>query len=94
VLIEGRREDHLRRILNLFQHLEAAHSGHLHVQKNQVGMQFLDEFDSLLSIASLAKNLDAGVRPEQTPQLGAGDTFVVYDQGFHGCGVMGILSAG
>src|SRR5437867_4458418 len=63
----GRRSSKRRR--ERLQDLEAAHAGHLHVQKDEIGMLLFDDLQRLDAVARLADDahpVGAGEEAEQT----------------------------
>src|SRR5713101_601415 len=46
---------------DLFQHVQAAHSRHLQIQRNNLGFEFLDLFQAEVAVHRSADNLDGVV---------------------------------
>src|SRR3546814_1264758 len=60
--------DHYRRGAqghDLFQKVQAAHAGHFNVQRDDIGVQFLDKLSTLHRIAGCTYDLDIRVRSEE-----------------------------
>ena len=61
ILVVGRDEDNVRHYpdcLQRFQNLEASDFRHLHVQEDKVGRARLNCFDGLVTVHTLAHNLN------------------------------------
>ena len=65
VLVEGRSEDDLRQPVvvldELLEHGEAVEAGHLHVEKDDVGLVLADELDGLDAVCALGHDFDLPV---------------------------------
>ena len=81
VLVESRREDHMRTMDDVPEHLEAIALGHLDVQKQQVRPEGVDGAHGRRPIARLAGNGDPRHMGQQVPQLLARQRLVVRDDG-------------
>lgn len=66
-----------------FEHREAIHVGHLHVQEDEVGIEAVDGGDRLGPGAGFADVLDPGLFFEEAADLTARGRLVVYDQDPH-----------
>ncbi len=64
-------------VLQLLDDRKSIQAGHLHVEKNKVGVVFLDQVYGFNAVGSLGHDLDAADRVEQVLQLVAGQLFVV-----------------
>jgi len=94
VLIVGRRKNELRQcflfvaarsghasfIDEALNHRKAVEARHLHIEKDQIRVLFLDQIDGLDAIRPLPDNLDVAHRIEQILQLFARQLFVVDDE--------------
>ena len=58
-------------------HGEAVLAGHLHIEKNQIGMVLVDEVDGLDAVRALGNDIHVADRIEQVLELVAGQLFVV-----------------
>src|SRR5260370_39954580 len=85
VVIEGRGENDVRdfhfALDEFFQHAEAVESGHLDIEKNEVGRMFLDEVDGVHAVPALADDVDFRKALQQISQFFAGGLLVIHDDG-------------
>jgi hypothetical protein len=80
VLIVRRHENDVRPVLRVEhppRHFESGQAGHLHVQKDDVGLQPVDRRKRFDAVAGLADYLDAPELLEQVPELVPRQLFVV-----------------
>nr|GEU28026.1 hypothetical protein [Tanacetum cinerariifolium] len=87
VLVEGGRENHLRRVHQGGQHVEAAPARHLHVEEDQVGLERDDLLHAFGRVHRLAHDVHLRVRRQQAAQFGARQALVVDQQYAHLCGL-------
>src|SRR5262249_28972626 len=85
VLIVGRGEDDLGQgdllIQQFFDHAKAVEARHLHVEKEEVRREFLDEVDGLKPVVALRDHVDILDRLEQIAQLVAGELLIIDNDG-------------
>ena len=81
MLIVGGDEDDERHALaaDRFDHLEAVHLRHLHVEEHQIGFVIHDGGDSFLAVAALRDDLDILLVGQQPGQPLARERFIVHD---------------
>ena len=65
-------------------HAEAIEAGHLHVEKNQVGIVFADEIDAFDAVLALRHNVDVAHIFKQEGEFVAGELLIVHDDGGQG----------
>src|SRR5262245_16345557 len=80
-MVVSRDEDHLRQWSNLqgFDHAETVQTGHLHVQKNQIGTLRLDQSYGLQPRARLAGDLEILFSGQEAADLTARRVLVVHN---------------
>src|SRR5262249_37165098 len=88
ILIKGGGEDDLRYWLLLVDQLldypKAVEARHLHVEKDQIWIVFLDQADCLHAVAAFGQDLDIANLFEQVVQLFTSQLFVIDDYGGNG----------
>ena len=69
IVVAGHKDDdgHLRK-LDLGNHLETVHLGHLDIKKYQIGCQPVDGFDGLRAVGSRANDFNVRFVTEHVPQ--------------------------
>ena len=84
VLVEGGGEDDLRQPVlvldELLEHGESVEAGHLHIEKDEVGLVLADELDGLDAVCALGHDFDAAGGVEQILQLFARELLIVDDE--------------
>jgi hypothetical protein len=86
VLIERRHEDDLRVrpfVKEAAGHFESGQPRHLHIQKDQFGLQPTDCVQRLDAIVGLADELDTTDLAEQVHHFVARELLIVYENGSH-----------
>jgi hypothetical protein len=87
VLVVCRHEDHCRCALGRgVQHVEAIASRKLHVEEDQVRVEFTNEPDRLRARPRLADQLEVRLEPEQLDDTVTGERFVIHDERAQGPG--------
>ena len=80
----GRGENDVGQIVEGFEHVEAAHARHLHIEENEVGRVGVDSSDGLPAIATLRDDLDLRVFFEILQDESPCWRLVVYDDCLQG----------
>ena len=82
MLVEGGHDhdDRQRGLSEAPDHFEAAHHGHLEVEKNQVRFQRSDLLQGLPAVGGFSDNLDLGDRLQSLAEDAAGDGLIVHNQ--------------
>ncbi len=84
VRIVGRGEDiygsRIGRWLHIFDDSKTIQIRHLHIEKNDVGMKFIDLFHRTYSVRRLAYNFNAVVFGQIATDTAAGNRFVIDDE--------------
>ena len=82
VLIVGGHEDHERHALAAdgFDHLEAVHLRHLHVEEHEIRLVIDDRRDGFFAVAALADDLDVRLARQQPGQPLPRERLIVHDQ--------------
>jgi hypothetical protein len=80
--VMGRHKDYFGTISGResLDHFEAAETGHLHIQKYEIRMIAIDDFESLYAIAALPNDFDSAVTAEQQAQAFASKDLVIDDR--------------
>ena len=85
ILIKGGGEDDFGQrdffVQQLLDDPKAVEAGHLHVEKNQVGIMLFDEVDSFEAVFALGDDVHVAGILQQVSEFVAGELFVVHDYG-------------
>jgi hypothetical protein len=81
MLLVGRDEDDLDRLIEQLEHLEAVELGHLDVEEEEIGAQLGRGLDRLEPVGALRDDLDVGMRGEVLADEPARQLLVVDDDG-------------
>jgi hypothetical protein len=91
VVLESRCKDDRRHaqlaLHELLYHAEAVQSGHLHVQKNEIGIVLLDERQCFNPVLPLCNHFNFRKTAQEKLQLVARGALVVYDYGADSHGI-------
>ena len=86
-MIVGRGEYDLRHaqfaLDQLLDHAEAVQARHLHVEKHQVGIVFLDQCDRFEAVLTQSDHVYLGKALQQVKEFLARGAFVVHDDGIN-----------
>src|ERR1700742_2224498 len=86
ILIEGGEKDDGWTLLfgQMIQHFEAIHLGHLHVEKDEIGMKFGDGLQRVCAVLALGHHLKLLIRLEAGNNAASRQWFVVnYQNSIH-----------
>ena len=85
VLVEGGGENDFGQghfsVEQLLDDAEAVEAGHLHIEKNQVGIVFADEVDGFDAVLALGNDVHIADILEQVGEFVAGQLLIVHDYG-------------
>src|SRR5262249_30234871 len=76
IFIKSCREDHCRFVIEMLKHLQARQLRHLHIEKDQIGTQFIEQTNRLTSIISFAYEFDPIGFSQKVSQRLPGEWFV------------------
>ena len=85
ILVIGRHENNeWNAAAERFEDFKAGHAGHLDIEEDHVGFEFLDQCRGLRSISGFSDDLHIALLAEKIHQLAAGRWFVVDNEYAHG----------
>jgi hypothetical protein len=84
VFVIGGYEDHIDLMSNEIQYLEAIETGHLNIEKNQIGFLLRDGLHGFEAVRALGNNFDIGVLLQILTEERAREFFIVDDHDTHG----------
>ena len=80
VLIVSCRENNVRLMIDLFEHVKAVHAGHLDIQEDQVWFKLVDLFNGLVALGAFADHFNFREADEVFSQQVAGQFLIINDQ--------------
>ena len=78
MLVRGGDEDHRDIVADKLEDIEAGELGHLHVEKNQIGLLLGNGFDGLEAVGAFAEDFHFGMSLQQVAYRVTGEVFVIH----------------